>query len=234
MSMKRIILYAIIFSLIGLGFTACEKDYQVYDADLEAVCFNLEQLNNGADSLVYSFAFTPSVYVDTVDLPLQLLGFSATRDRIVNIIVDEKHSTAQQGGEYELLSARIPANSVNGLLQVKVSKTDRIAHEDVYVTLRITTSEDLVPGPVSQREIRLFISNQLTQPNGWPDQFGDYSRVKHQFCVEVLGKGADYTGDWALLTYYLNRLNQALYEYNSVHPTAPLRDENGVLISFSY
>jgi len=230
--MKQVILNITVFFLIILAFIGCEKDYQVYNANLEAVSFNLEKLTNGEDSLVYSFAFTPDVVEDTLEIPLQLYGFTMKQERVVNIVVDADKTTALEGEEYELLSARMPADSVNGVLKLRVNKSDRITNLDVCVSLEIGSSEDLVPGPVSSRKLRVYISNQLTKPDGWPGQFGDYSKVKHQFCIEVLGIGSNYGEDWPHITHYLNLLNKALYEYNSTHPGEPLRDENGVEISF--
>ena len=232
MYMKQVILNITVFFLIVLAFIGCEKDYQVYNANLEAVSFNLKKLTNGEDSLVYSFAFTPDVVEEILEIPLQLYGFTMKRERVVNIIVDKDKTTALEKEEYELLSARMPAESVNGVLKLKVNKSERITNKDVCVSLEIGTSEDLVPGPVSLRKLRVYISNQLTKPANWPNQFGDYSKAKHQFCIEVLGIGSNYNESWSHITHYLNLLNKALYEYNSTHPDAPLRDEYGVEISF--
>lgn len=230
--MKRFLKYVTVSILIGYVFTACEKEYQVYDADLETISFNLDKASNGEDNMSYSFAFTPDRLVDTVDIPLQLSGFTASYDRQVNILVVSDSTTALEGDEYEIISAILPADSVNGVLKIKVCKSERIADMNVRVYFKIGASDDLVPGPISLRKLIFYITNQLTQPEGWPGQFGDYSKVKHQFCIDVLGIGSHYSGDWSLLTYYLNRLNQALYEYNSNHPGDPLRDENGVIVSF--
>lgn len=67
---------------VGSLLMGCEKDYQVYDADLEAIRFSTP-----TDSMVYSFALMPGVETDTVEIPLQILGFTAAADRVAEVVV---------------------------------------------------------------------------------------------------------------------------------------------------
>lgn len=211
----------ILISLLG-----CEKDYQVYNANLHAVRFTISP-----DSMIYSFRFYPNREIDTITLPVQILGYTENRNRIVNIITDAEKTTAIVDEDYTLLPTMIPANQVSDSVRVIIKKTEKLENENLCLALQIITSEDLEAGP--NNSYRIYFSNQLVKPQNWPGKFGEYSSVKHQFCIDVLGIG-DYCPDnnYNLVTYYLRQLTDALYKYNNEHPNDPLKDENGKLITF--
>lgn len=226
----RKIIAAVIILLAGI-FAACEREYEVYNADLSAVSFD----QKGADSLVYSFALIPEANKDTVDIPVKILGFTSSGDRVVNVQTVPEWTTAQEGVHYDKLPCIVKSDSVSGILQVVLHKTDDLAQKEVLIALRIADSEDFVAGPINERNFKIRITNQLIKPNDWLTFFGDYSVVKHKFIIEVTGKGTNYT-EWKnsamKLIYYMGILNKALYEYNSTHPGQPLTDEYGVPVTF--
>ena len=57
--------------------------------------------------------------------------------------------------------------------------------------------------------------------------------MKHQFVIKVTGIATDYN-KWnnSDRIYYTGILVKALYEYNKEHPGEPLKDENGLLVTF--
>lgn len=212
------------------SLTSCEKEYEVYNADLSAVRF---MLGNEPDSLVYSFALMPGILVDTVDVPVQILGFTSPNDRQVKVEVVKELTTAAEGTHFELLPCRIPAGQIGSIQKVVVHKTADLEQKEVYMALKIVDSPDLVVGPANERNYQIILTDRLTKPSDWLRYFGDYSEVKHRFIIEVTGKGTKYK-EWRRMevTYQLGRLNQALYEYNNAHPGKPLTDENGIPVSF--
>ena len=213
---------------VGSLLMGCEKDYQVYDADLEAIRFSTP-----TDSMVYSFALMPGVETDTVEIPLQILGFTAAADRVAEVVVVSEKTTATVERHYQLLPCVIPAGEIEGTQKVVVHRTDDLESGEGCVALRIGESADFIPGPVNERFFRLIITDHLTLPDGWRREFGDYSIVKHRFIIEITGKGTNYN-EWkrAELLYNMGLLWDALYEYNNAHPGQPLRDENGIPITF--
>ncbi len=215
---------------VGGLLLGCEKNYQVYDADLEAIRFYTRPQT---DSMVYSFALMPGVVTDTVEIPLQILGFTSTVDRVANVVVLPEKTTATAERHYQLQPCVIPAGEIEGVQKVVVHWDDDLETGTVCVALRIGESADFIPGPVNERFFRLMITGQLTQPSGWRREFGDYSIAKHRFIIETTGKGTNYN-EWkrAELLYNMGLLWEALYEYNNTHPGEPLRDENGILITF--
>lgn len=225
----------LIFKLfIGLwaacSLVACEKDYEVYDAELSAVRFMLKQK---VDSTLYSFALMPGVEIDTLEIPVQILGFTSARDREVNITVDPELSTAREDTHFSLESCRITAGETTGKQRVIIHKTADLDEKAVYVSLKICDSPDLLAGPVNERYYRIILTDKLTRPSDWLRQFGEYSVVKHRFIIEVTGKGTNYS-EWRRMAviYQLSLLNDALFKYNNAHPGYPLTDENGIPITF--
>ena len=76
------------------------------------------------------------------------------------------------------------------------------------------------------------MNNELLYPDGWI--FGEYSQVKHEFVILHTGIATDYNSVWtnSEKLWWKSKLIDALYEYNLAHPGDPLKDENGILISF--
>ena len=227
-NMKRHKILSILAGILLIGFfSGCEKDYQVYNANLHAARFTASP-----DSLTYSFGFYPNKETDTITVPVMILGFSEDRYRIVNIVEDSEKTTAVAENDYEILPCRIPAGKVSDSARIVLKRTDKLDNQTLCVAIKITDSEDLSAGP--DNTYRIFFTNQLVQPANWPTQFGKYSVVKHQFCIEVLGVG-DYCSwnDHQTITYYLRQLTEALLRYNNEHPDNPLTDEDGERITFN-
>ena len=224
--MKRHQILVMLGLLFLVSLSGCEKDYQVYNADLHAVRFIASP-----DSMVYSFGFYPDKKTDTIALPIMILGFSESVDRVVRVVEDTEKTTAIANEDYDILPCRIPGGQVSDSVRVVLKKTAKLDAQNLCVALKLEDSEDLEAGP--NNTYRIFFTNQLVQPEHWPSQFGEYSVVKHRFCIEVLGVG-DYCSyrDYQMVTYYLRLLTEALYKYNDEHPGDPLKDENGKVISF--
>ena len=233
---QRIMKSRLIVSLILLVFmgslVSCEKDYEVYNADLSAVRFMLDK-NRVADSVVYSFALMPGVVEDTVDIPVQILGFTSEQDRQIKVEVVAELTTATEGTHFKVLPCSIPAGEISATQKVVVYKTADLEQKEVCTALRMVDSPDLVVGPANECNYRIILTNRLTKPADWQQYFGDYSEVKHRFIIEVTGQGTDFKAwEWMEVVYQMGLLNRALNEYNNTHPGEPLTDEFGVPVSF--
>lgn len=226
----------IINMVIGILFcslvSSCEKPSEVYNSELAAVRFFLD---GAADSTVYSFALHPGIGEDTLQIPVQILGFTTSQSRQVKVVADNRKMTAIEGNDFDLMPCVIPADSIGGVQKVIIRKTAELNNEDRWISLKLTDSPDLAAGPVNELDYRIILTNQLIKPSDWLSQFGEYSRVKHEFVIKVTGKGTNYA-EWKyqyqFLTYYIGLLNNALYDYNNAHPGHPLVDENGIPIEF--
>lgn len=215
-------------------FTACEKDYQAYDAGLKTVCFDLHGFTNDADSLSYSFVLKPGVEFDTIKIPVVISGFTSSLDRVVSVVADVEKTTAEADVDYKILPCVIPANQTTGIQCINIYKTDHSKEHPVTIALQMVASADFAPGALSQRNFRIILINKLIRPSSWRGELGEYSEVKHQFIIEVTGMGSGYSdlGRDTKFIYFMGTLYDALNKYNNAHPGKPMVDENGIPVTF--
>lgn len=165
------------------------------------------------------------------EIPFKLVGLVSAINREVKAEVVTTETTAKENEHFVIESCELPAEAMNGALKVRVKKTDELDTRNLYVVLRLCGNNHFVEAPINEDTYKIVLTNQLTEPTGWP--FGEYSRVKHQFVIKVTGVATDYN-KWNLSDriYYTGMLVDALYEYNKQHPGNPLKDENGLLVTF--
>ena len=201
--------YGLLLSVwIALGCSSCQKDdYVQYDAGYASLRFIYEA--DGNDSIVYSFALHPDKEEDIVEIPFKLIGLPIGEIRQVGLEIVKEETTARENEHFKIESSELAADSLRGTLKIKVIKTPELEEHNFSIVL----------------------TNHLSEPTGWP--FGDYSRIKHQFVIQVLGIATDYD-KWSTseVIHYTSVMIDALYEYNKAHPGEPLTDENGLVITF--
>ena len=199
--------YGLLLSvLIAIGCGSCQKDnYVQYDAGYASLRFIYAA--EGNDSIVYSFALHPDKQEDIVE------------------------TTAQENDHFIIERSELPADSIKGILKVKVKKTPELENHNLVATFRLCGNENFAAAPVNENTYKIVLTNHLTEPAGWP--FGEYSRIKHQFVIQTLGIATDYD-KWSTSEsiYYTGIMVNALYEYNKAHPGEPLTDENGLVVTF--
>lgn len=229
--MKRIYLMFWAVLMVMLVTVGCKQDdYMEYPSSLASVRFVYPSWEN--DSTVYSFALHPDVSSDIVKIPVKLIGYASASDRDINIVPVAESSTARQGSDYTIERAVIAAQAYADSIAIRVNKTDALNNGDLVATFRLEANGSFADAPINYAQFRLVLTNKLSEPTGWP--FGDYSVIKHQFVIQVIGIATGYE-NWSTsdAIRYRRILTEALYEYNKAHPDNPLRDENGLLISFA-
>lgn len=214
---------AIVFMLAG-----CNDTYMEFDKNLAALGF---EYGKSSDSIVYSFVLHPETTEGELKIPFRLMGFPMSTDRIVGVETDKIQSTAVEGKDFVIEPSVLQADSVKGVIKVKVMKTTELDRGELTATIRLRANESFSDPPVNQAKFRVILTNRLAQPTDWP--FDEYSKVKHEFVIKVTGVGTDYK-NWSgqELIYWTGVLIHELYEYNKNHPGNPLRDENGRLVTF--
>lgn len=222
--------YISLFLLMTVFWGSCEKDgYVKYETDYASLRFEYTAVGN--DSIVYSFALHPDEKEGVVKIPFKLIGMAVSQNRTVGIEIVRDKTTAKEGEDFEIVRRTLSADSIVDSLQIKVKKTAKLDESSLCIVLRLCSNEHFAETPINGDTYRIVMSNILVEPVGWP--FGEYSRIKHQFVIKVTGVATDYdkwnTSD---RIYYTSMLNQALYEYNKEHPGKPLRDENGLPVTF--
>ena len=100
--------FSIILLLPVLLFSACEQDPTLFDQP-DGIYFNTT-----ADSVSYSFAKYPNRTVDTLRIPVMVLGDAAAHDRPITIEkLTEPELKGIEGVHYKLLSPyNMPAGRI--------------------------------------------------------------------------------------------------------------------------
>ena len=179
-----------------------------------------------ADSIVYSFA-GKDVTEYTVNLQVDLMGMAVDRDREVRLAIDPELTTAEEGLHYRALETSyvLPAGAYTMQIPVTILGTDpRMENQAFQLAIRLEPSADLGLG-LSQRTLaRIQFSAMLTRPYYWDEFYwGEYSKVKHEKLIELLGVDFPATEDeyYDLWEAYCNYLSQWFAE------NYPVNDEHG-------
>ena len=223
--------YGLLLSVwIALGCSSCQKDdYVQYDAGYASLRFIYEA--DGNDSIVYSFALHPDKEEDIVEITFKLIGLPIGEIRQVGLEIVKEETTARENEHFKIESSELAADSLRGTLKIKVIKTPELEEHNLTVAFRLCENENFKAAPINENTFSIVLTNHLSEPTGWP--FGDYSRIKHKFVIQVLGIATDFD-KWSTseVIHYTSVMIDALYEYNKAHPGEPLTDENGLVITF--
>lgn len=230
--MKRFIhKYSLLcFGVAAIWCSSCSKSgYVQYDANYASLRFIYTALGN--DSIVYSFALYPDKEEDVVEIPFKLVGLVSGQNRGVKVEVVKEETTAKENDNFVIVTSELPADSLKATLKIRVKKTPDLETRDLDVKFRLGSNDYFAAAPIDENMYRIVLTNRLANPKGWA--FGEYSRVKHQFVIQILGIATDYD-KWTQSEkiHYTSILVDALYKYNKAHPGNPLTDENGLLVSF--
>ncbi len=215
---------------------ACKDNPDFQFLGHDAVYFQVSSdWEETVDSLNYTFA-GKGTDVDVVYLRVNLEGNTAPRDREVRVVVDEAKTDAEAGLHYEALDDvyYLPADSVYLKLPITVyNKDNTLENRRVTLALQLEPTADLELGITERTSVRVLISNILTKPSYWDSvikyYFGEYSRTKHELCIEQLGQDFPETSSefYGSLTYWQV---SGQYMSNYFEENYPVRDENGKII----
>ena len=226
------------FILIGiLLLTSCqENDRMVYE-EKPAVYFS--DYIADADSLQYSFRIKAQDR-DTIYIEVKLLGDLLENPASYRVVALD-NSTAVVGKHYVALPESFEFKANTSVEEFPVIVTNPGVEMDtttVTLELALEATEDLDLGYPDQVKMRLMITNQLIKPSYWDMPlslyFGEYSQVKHQQCILIMGHDFPLTDDelldWGGLSGYNYWMQQgrAVCEYYATHT---VYDENGNLIT---
>ena len=150
--MKKIVTKSILaLSCFCLCFTSCRKEEIPYfDSQYNAVRFNKTNEYDTETNIFkgnYSFLENPFDEYGEYELPLILVGNVSAEDRIVNYEINKQETTAPQNS-YEITAALIPANSLKGIIKIRLFNTEEIqngASYKLYIQLKESSTLGLGP-----------------------------------------------------------------------------------------
>lgn len=231
---------ALLFPLSSLLFS-CSSDEDFYYQDEPRVRLVGEKTwAAGTDSVTFSFVAYPATFVEMViNVDAQIMGKVDSRDRTVNIVVDNALTTAASSQYVVPQTVTIPAGQAKGTFPVVLKRDASLETKSVRLCLKVAESGDFKPGVNEENHITFIWNDILSRPNNWDTLepfFGTYSNVKYRFMLLNLrpddGELSADTMTWAKLNSLKIRFQNALDDYNAAHPGNPLTDEYGNLVTF--
>lgn len=226
-----------LFLMVFLSLASCQENERMIYAEKPAVYF--PDYVTGADSMLYSFRIK-GCDIDTIDLNVRLLGALLEKPGKYAVKISEA-STAVEGKHYVALPETFEFGtdvSTTSFSVVVLKPETELDDSSVILELFLCATEDLDVGYPDHLSMRLIMTNELIKPSYWDDllylYFGEYSVVKHQQCILIMGHDFPLTeGEcrgWGGLNNYSYWMQQGrvVCEYYATHT---VYDENGNLIT---
>ena len=235
--MKKMKLMILLLAVIGM-FTACENDKFYFQDDARVRIEGPYEWAVGTDSLTFSFATYPSqVQEQGMEMKLYVMGEAAATDRTAKLAIDRTLTTANDDQYVFPETVTIPAGKLEAPFIVTLKRAD-LTSGTVSLYFRVVETNDFKVGVIEQNHFCIKWNDTLSKPKNWDTEllefFGEYSLVKYRFIIDTIGFGefSATSMSWSELTNYKIIMKTALDEYNDAHPGEPLKDENGLLVTF--
>ena len=244
--MKKIIFIGLLFAVAG-AMVSCEKALPVYIND---ECYLKFVYENDEDSVVnFSFAYGEK-QIDTVWLPVRIMGFTVDCNRPVHLrqietgttdAVAGKHFIALDDAALNKAYYFIPAGAIEQEIPIVLIRDTSLRSQDYVLKIGIESDEDFSLGSIENLTKRIVISDQLVMPLNWgiycQHYLGDYGRKKHEFMISVTGEkwDDDYVDNvWA--DYMWNDNGYCLYIKSllqeELEKHGPIVEDDGTPVSF--
>lgn len=182
-------LFYIIWLSALVGACSSTDNYPWFGPD--SVSFS----KNDSARISYSFANTLKVGADTVWLDVLLTGEPKNETRYFSIEI-LSDGNAKERLHYLPLEAHyeLAANAVSSRIPVTVLDIDEQLRDTAFfLHVRLINTETLATGYPELLDKWIFISRRYEKPSIWDDPagiggfYGEYSRVKHEICVNEIG-----------------------------------------------
>lgn len=216
-----------------MGLAACSEDKLTGYSGDSYIYFAKES----TDSTVFSFAYDKNLTEGELSLKLNMVSVLETRERIFAVRFLPEESTAKEGVHFELNAAEqtVAANDSVGYMHLNIKKGD--LHENtVTAVFELTESDDFQVGLPANRKARVVISDKLSRPTSWWDNWhetsglGRYSDLKYATFIEEMDV-YDLTmeKDGGTLTY--SEVRSLVLRFKRILEENPRLDEDGSMMS---
>lgn len=230
---------AMLVCAVAMALTACSVDDFTYQDTARVRLEGPEIYAAGTDSLTFSFVtYSAETQQMEMDIDVLVMGNTVDYDRTATISVVSDKTTATSDMYDMPQTITIPADSAKGALPITLKRSDVLQEKAVRLCIEVIASNDFQVGVEEQKQFTLIWSDIITKPKNWDDLaefFGSYSNTKYRFMIENSNGVSEFDSDemsWAQLQSYKIKFQNALDDYNEAHPNNPLKDENGVLVTF--
>lgn len=185
-------------SILTSCLTGCEEAPALYTTD-NALYFGVTDT-----AIAYTFAKYPKKKIDTILVPVNVLGSPTTNDRSIQseVIPATGENGAIEGVHFKVLDiGKVPANAVSGSIPIVLYRTEDLeAGKVVNFTLGLkNTAEFPVDGISNKQKININIA-YIQKPASWgeftgtvtgffagyKDNFGTWSPTKYKLILDAL------------------------------------------------
>ena len=222
-----------------LSLASCSDDDFQYQDQVRVRLVGPKNYTSGTDSLNFSFAtYTEETTEMSMDIDVCVMGPVANHDRTANVAIVESQSTATSDLYVLPTSVVVKAGESKGVLTIIMKRSALLQEKSVKLYIKVQPSDDFAVGVNEENHIIVIWNDMVSKPTNWDDLeefFGEYSTTKYRFMIANAGGITGFDTDvmsWAELQSYNIKFVNALNKFNEEHPDAPLRDENGVLVTF--
>lgn len=183
-------------------FGACRPESPAMFSQQPTLYFGTPNLYvTGATSgTQFSFATYPHKTVDTLMVPVSLLGNTSSKDRQFTIAtMDTSIANATEGVDYKLLNPyMLPANATSVNIPVVLYRSPALDSTAINFFLRTVSSKDFAPSNYSQSVYNIRV-NYLQKPASWDfassgvagwakyqTNFGSWTKTKYLLILNAL------------------------------------------------
>ncbi|MGN0283007.1 MAG: DUF4843 domain-containing protein [Prevotella sp.] len=245
--MKKAILYSALGSALLLNSACTENKMEPWN-DTPAIYFE-HSTSIQTDSVNQSFfIYDDDVKTDTVIVRVCAMGGVADYDRPFSLVQTNvgQSDAAVAGTHFEGLDSPemkkymvIPAGQVYQDIPFVFLRDKSLALGEYRLELAVEDNEYFRKGIDEWRTFVITTTDQAVKPalwdTSWKYYFGPtWGSVKMKFIIQSTG----YTDfdtlpdDYSYRGWLGNTAKQALLEYNTAHPDAPLCEADGTLVTF--
>lgn len=173
--MTKYLIYTGIFLLLG----ACSNKAIYYNPDQKrSIYFNWDLnkyvSNVAPDTVFFSFAIYEEKEVE-YRIPVKSMGMSVDEDQCFELEVVEDSTTAEFGKHYEFGTLIIPKNEVEGVLPLKLKRTEDLMNHPVLLYLKFRENDYFRPMEGDHYCLSI-IDGKLAKPAWWTSYYlGEYN-----------------------------------------------------------
>lgn len=152
--------YLIAALLLVIGTASCSKKDIIAFQSKDAVNF----IDTNEVAYEYSFLGNPEPE-HIMELPVNLSGNIANRDRKFNAVVVKDSATNAPDNLYEIVGGYVKAGMVRGYLQIKVKNAPQLATSKVSLRVKLAASDDLTTGNADKSTFIVRWTEQVVVPS---------------------------------------------------------------------
>lgn len=206
---------ALLFLVIGWASCA-DEDLMTYE-DVPRIYFKyadepVSGFGEKDNQITVNMGYDRPLKDDSIiKIPIKLMGRVAKVDRAVKAVLMSEESTAIEGKDIEIVSAYLPADTIFGVVEVKLNRTETVDKEMLFARIRLASNENFHTDysksnydPGNDRNgliYNIYFTALAEKPSLWAasyssmtleSTFGSYSNAKMNVIYEACGVTRDY------------------------------------------